>query len=363
MINVLDKGYVRLVDQMGGDLSVVNSARASYEKQSTEMTERDEKLVNFLVKHDHVSTLRHSFVSFEFRAPLMVARQHYKHAIGSNFGEWTTGWNEACLPIDQLIRGWDRDYTVASLMNALIKGEDVLLKSVKGSIVVPNKVKNVYPQGVKRTVTVRDVNGQFFHATQDHKVLTNNGYKEVQHLGEDDKLVQVIDMSVVETDINTIAYKDEEYVYDIEMEAEPRNFIAGYTVVHNSRRYVTENEEFYLPQEWREAPESSKQGSGGAVEPMVGAEFTALLEEHVQEGTELYHRAMEAGIAAEQARLFLPAYGMYVSYYWSASLNSIVHFLKLRLAHDSQKEIQDYAQAVYELTAPLFPAVFDAFDI
>ncbi|MFP3958496.1 FAD-dependent thymidylate synthase, partial [Bacillus paralicheniformis] len=66
-------------------------------------------------------------------------------------------------------------------------------------------------------------------------------------------------------------------------------------------------------------------------------------------------RAMKSGVCAEQARLFLPAYGMYVRYYWTASLQSVAHFLNQRLAHDSQVEIQEYAKAVYELVKPKFP--------
>jgi thymidylate synthase (FAD) len=64
---------------------------------------------------------------------------------------------------------------------------------------------------------------------------------------------------------------------------------------------------------------------------------------------------MESGIAAEQARLFLPAYSMYVVYRWSCSLQSAVLFLSQRLAEDSQVEIQEYAKAVYRLVQPLYP--------
>ncbi|WP_454188895.1 FAD-dependent thymidylate synthase [Paenibacillus tuaregi] len=45
----------------------------------------------------------------------------------------------------------------------------------------------------------------------------------------------------------------------------------------------------------------------------------------------------------------------YTAYYWTASLQSVCHFLNQRLAHDSQYEIQQYAKAVYELVKPLFP--------
>ena len=58
---------------------------------------------------------------------------------------------------------------------------------------------------------------------------------------------------------------------------------------------------------------------------------------------------MADGVAAEQARLFLPAYGMYVNYRWSASLQSVIHFLNQRLEEDAQVEIQEYAVAVREL--------------
>ena len=65
--------------------------------------------------------------------------------------------------------------------------------------------------------------------------------------------------------------------------------------------------------------------------------------------------AMENGVAPEQARLFLPAYAMNVVYRWSASLQSVALFLNQRLAEESQKEIQSYADAVYKLVQPLYP--------
>lgn len=74
-VNVLDKGYVRLVDHMGGDLSVVNAARVSYDKESEEITDRDKKLIKFLIREGHTSPFRHSAITFEAYAPLFVARQ------------------------------------------------------------------------------------------------------------------------------------------------------------------------------------------------------------------------------------------------------------------------------------------------
>jgi thymidylate synthase (FAD) len=68
---------------------------------------------------------------------------------------------------------------------------------------------------------------------------------------------------------------------------------------------------------------------------------------------------MEQGIAPEQARLFLPAYSMYVVYRWSCSLQSVALFLNQRLSEDSQIEIQEYAKAIYSLSKEKFPVSID----
>jgi thymidylate synthase (FAD) len=128
----------------------------------------------------------------------------------------------------------------------------------------------------------------------------------------------------------------------------------------SSRRYVTETPEFYMPDisEWRLKPENSKQGSG---DPLFlydakGASLaTAGLLEHIHKSVQAYDKAMEMGVCAEQARLFLPAYALYVRWYWTASLAGVAHFLNQRLAHDAQVEIQKYAEAVKTLTEAKFP--------
>ncbi|MEC1384412.1 FAD-dependent thymidylate synthase [Bacillus velezensis] len=220
-INVLDNGYVRLTNVMGSDLSVVNSARVSYDKESTEIDEKDIRLIKFLAREGHTSPFRHATLQFEVYAPLMVARQHWKYIVGSD--HTMDAWNES------------------------------------------------------------------------------------------------------------------------------------------SRRYVTEEPAFYIPQadEWRSAPENSKQGSGEILPEEQGAIATQDLLDYVAFGERLYERAINSGVCAEQARLFLPSYGMYVRYYWTASLQSVAHFLNQRLAHDSQVEIQEYAKAVYSLVKPKFPISLD----
>ena len=65
VVNVLDKGYVRLNDVMGDDLSVVNAARVSFDKESDELDERDKRLIQFLAREGHTSPFRHAIATFE----------------------------------------------------------------------------------------------------------------------------------------------------------------------------------------------------------------------------------------------------------------------------------------------------------
>jgi thymidylate synthase (FAD) len=73
------KGFVELVDAVGSDLSVVNSARVSFGKHKSELDEKDKKLIKYLIKHKHTSTLEHCFVTFRVKVPLFVRSQHHRH--------------------------------------------------------------------------------------------------------------------------------------------------------------------------------------------------------------------------------------------------------------------------------------------
>lgn len=223
-INVLDKGYVILSDTMGTDLSIVNAARVSYDKESSLFTEKDKKLINFLIRENHTSPFRHAAMTFEIYAPLFVARQWWKYAVSSTHIDDQNGWNES------------------------------------------------------------------------------------------------------------------------------------------SRRYITENEQFYIPEanQWRSKPENSKQGSGDPINEISGKELTELLEYYVDTGTSSYNKALELNVAPEIARLFLPAYSMYVRWRWTASLQAVINFLQQRLPHDAQSEIRDYAEAVKVMVQEKFPNTYDA---
>ena len=95
---VLDKGFIEVVDSLGNDLTVVNSARVSFGKRKTKWYNSDERLVRYLAKYKHYSPFRHLQVQFHIKAPEFVMRQWYKHVVGiettSNSATKDHAWNE-----------------------------------------------------------------------------------------------------------------------------------------------------------------------------------------------------------------------------------------------------------------------------
>ena len=81
-IDILDKGYIEVVDTLGDDLTPVNAARVSFGGRSDKFTDKDRKLSKFLIRHKHFSPFRHQHVMMIIKAPEFVMRQWYKHVVG-----------------------------------------------------------------------------------------------------------------------------------------------------------------------------------------------------------------------------------------------------------------------------------------
>lgn len=270
----INKGYVRLVTYMpfdmynleraivGGDLdsaksflthdlTVVNAARGSFKKEATVLEEKDRRLLSFLAREKHESPLRHAYITFEIKAPLMVARQWFKYRVGSSHSGDT-----------------------AELIGVPEGMIDLVLSSLFGG------------------------NGD------DQGFETGHGRNEA------------------------------------------------------SRRYITMVPEFYIPDVWRKKPDNLKQGSGDDLSVEDSRRISNALELEIRRGINFYEHLLKIGVAPEQARLALPAaYGLYTVWRWTCSLQSVIHFLKQRLKSDSQKEIQDYAKAVRDLSLQAYPEV------
>lgn len=144
--------------------------------------------------------------------------------------------------------------------------------------------------------------------------------------------------------------------------------IVGFVRNEVSRRYVSDEPSFFLPDEWRGAPVNMKQGSSDQIIEEIfwtkeaefgeGAKGLMKSNDFVAAGYKdalfRYNTLLDNGVAPEQARMVLPQ-GVFTSYYVTASLPAFTRFLKLRLDSHAQKEIQDLATLVAPHVEELFP--------
>lgn len=125
-----------------------------------------------------------------------------------------------------------------------------------------------------------------------------------------------------------------------------------------SRRYVDHSFEFDIPEEIRSRPVGGiKQGSGGIHEDSDS--IIDMIDEWTNQAHERYEQLIEWGVAPEQARMVLPQ-NMVVTWVWTGSLLAFHHMWKLRFDGHAQKEAQDFASAVYDIIAPLYPIAWKA---
>ena len=118
-----------------------------------------------------------------------------------------------------------------------------------------------------------------------------------------------------------------------------------------SGRYVPV-EEYYIPENWRQQSEDSKQASVGSVKEQE--EATETYAEAIQVGKHYYEKLLELGVAKEQARIVLPL-SQYTEVYWTASFQAIVNFIELRDEPTAQWEIREYAKALKNLLLEIYP--------
>jgi len=83
MTKVLDHGHVELYNHCANDLSVVNSARISFDQRRESISDKDIGLINYLMKNRHGTPFEHNMFTFDVKAPIFVVREWQRHRIGS----------------------------------------------------------------------------------------------------------------------------------------------------------------------------------------------------------------------------------------------------------------------------------------
>jgi thymidylate synthase (FAD) len=145
-------------------------------------------------------------------------------------------------------------------------------------------------------------------------------------------------------------------------------FVARHLVKHEylimseySRRYITDDVEFYTPDVWRKAAADVKQGSEGEITTSCVLDYAGehthprFAADDVNEyARAIYKNMISAGVAPEQARMILPQ-SLMTSWTWSGTLGAFANMCKLRLSKDTQYETRLVAQGVYAELKEQFP--------
>jgi thymidylate synthase (FAD) len=187
-IKVLDKGFVELLEFCASDLSVVNAARVSLHKESSEMEEKDKGLIKYLMRERHGTPFEQGYFKFRVKAPIFVFREWHRHRIG---------W---CLPGSSLIttqRNFDsKKRTIEELWKLKHegvkdnKGRTRILPSCQHpSLRVLNdngrftviEARDIFQSGFKDIIEIFHEKGTL-KCTPDHHIYTYEGWKKAEEI-------------------------------------------------------------------------------------------------------------------------------------------------------------------------------------
>jgi thymidylate synthase (FAD) len=131
----------------------------------------------------------------------------------------------------------------------------------------------------------------------------------------------------------------------------------GMTWNEESRRYIDDEPEFYIPNELRGRPVNAKQGSNGVLES--SELFTDMIVSESVRCLDLYKSLLEGNVAPEQCRMVLPQNTM-TNWMWTGSLVAFARVVKLRTDSHAQQEAQELAKLINDVVAPLYPVSWKA---
>lgn len=126
-----------------------------------------------------------------------------------------------------------------------------------------------------------------------------------------------------------------------------------------SRRYTSEEIEFYIPRMLHLQAERNRQASDGRLDPDEYEIATTTLRVMNELTERAYWSLLRQGVAREQARMVLPQ-SLYTRFYATASLRSLLHFIQVRDHDGAQWEMVQYARALGEIVAEQFPVSWQA---
>lgn len=309
-----NKCSVKLVTEEG-DIKVVNSARVSFAKEVTEITDGDIRLINFLARHKHWTPFSHVRVTFRF--PI-------KDSIGyldllNFFTVELSQTDKAGMAIDCINGYLYVRHSLVGWANILNRREQVDTgPSTYECVAIYNKLLEIAPHSIKALLGPLGV-----------------------ALGE----IEPVDLGFdICKDIDHPEFIDVTMYESVPIFVARQRFkhMVGHTYNEVSRRYVDDEPVFFAPDVWREKADDKKQGSMESAAEFMNCENIGEFKEFVARSLDLYNNMIENRVCAEQARMILPQ-NMMTEYYVTANVSSWERMYNQRIEATAQKEIQEFA--------------------
>lgn len=349
---------VEYIQHCGNDLSVVNAARVSFDKESemevklpattdeqaalekagyeditdynydtdvsfAKLKDTDAKLINYLAKHKHFSPFNHSFITLRIKAPVFVARQLVKHKF---------------MPINEISRRY-------------VKSEP--------EFYFPERYRKA-AENVKQGSSHEEINIKWKKDTGSYTERRNPCTIKFARLKwRVEASGQPFDMS-----IDDIEWNEQCPILDI-----PLNYDVSrggifddtptFDKIYPDKGYVKGNvrviSDLANRMKSSATPEQLEKFSRSMLLEWKGEVGRGISPEGVcQAALEEYNRLLAIGVCAEQARMVLPQ-NMMTEWFWSGTLGAYCDMLRLRLDPHTQKESRIVAEKVRDIITPLFP--------
>lgn len=285
------------IDNTNDDLMSVNAARTSFDKHSYKLNDRDKGLINFLAREVHWIPHAHQRFTFQSDKALIDFNKVDEILVAGMV------WNKGFKTVRHSFYGWVNLYKVGAIKD-------------KGIIGYLSRKMDVSAASYGLPLDIEEVR---------------------QPVELDDP--RFIDVTTRET--VPMAVARQKFKHKV-----------GFVESEVSRRYVSSMPDIYKVEEWRVAVKDKKQGSGGTHKWNWLIKIAASIKNTIDKS--FYWCLIKSGVCAEQARLMLPQ-GTMTTYYSTGSVTSHARAYKLRIAEDSQKEIQVLAKQWDEIISPLYP--------
>lgn len=345
---------------------IERAGRVCYKSESRISDTSAEKFIANIIKSGHESVIEHVSITFKIVCDRGVTHEIVRHRLAS----YCVNGDTVIPSYSKIYRNSGKKRTIETIYNWAQNPQcraafnQLVIRSFdeKTHTVVPNKIKNVFYNGIQDIFELATASGRIIKCTGGHRFFTDDGWKKLEELSRgEDIYVNGLrgDFKNFETSRAVDAFRDKivsikfvgrEKVYDLEMAAPYHNYVANGFVVHNSQmstRYCDYSGDkfggelsFIKPCFWQE-----------------GDEKFELWRQAMQQAEDFYLELRKNGARPEEARSVLPN-SLATEIFMTANLREWRHFLKLRTSPRAHPQMRQVALKICAILQENLPVIF-----